>query len=137
MLCSAFNLLPHPTALLITIATTGAASPTLALASVGSADTTLVMADQYTLDDLGSSHDLNMVGRKGYCAMRESCGPKNYISKPLPCPSNEPASEVRGLRYIPKASSPIGGRMALTATFSSPCAAKNSQKVRRAVTRIK
>ncbi|KIP07016.1 hypothetical protein PHLGIDRAFT_106189 [Phlebiopsis gigantea 11061_1 CR5-6] len=34
-----------------------------------------------------------MAGNAGYCAMRGSCGPKDWASKPLPCPSDEPASE--------------------------------------------
>lgn len=55
---------------------------------------------QLTLNDPHdeSPYDLNMAGREGYCAMRESCGPKVLFGKPLPCPSDEPASEVcRGL----------------------------------------
>ncbi|KAI0687215.1 multidrug efflux transporter AcrB transmembrane domain-containing protein [Cytidiella melzeri] len=34
-----------------------------------------------------------MDGREGQCAMRGSCGPKGWFGKPLPCPTDEPASE--------------------------------------------
>ena len=47
-------------------------------------------------DTLGDIHDEVSYdfGREGYCAMRGSCGSKDGISKSLPCPTDEPASEV-------------------------------------------
>ncbi|KAJ3539302.1 hypothetical protein NM688_g6381 [Phlebia brevispora] len=50
---------------------------------------------QQQLDDsLGrKSHDSEMLGMEGHCAMRGSCGSKDGITKSLPCPSDDPASE--------------------------------------------
>ncbi|KAH9938246.1 patched family-domain-containing protein [Fomitopsis serialis] len=33
------------------------------------------------------------LGQEGYCAMRDSCGSKDWFGKPLPCPYDGPASE--------------------------------------------
>lgn len=38
-----------------------------------------------------------MSGKEGHCAMRGSCGPKSWFGKPLPCPTDEAASEVSRL----------------------------------------
>ena len=51
------------------------------------------MDEEQDIISAGALH--TMAGNAGYCAMRGSCGPKDWTSKPLPCPSNEPASEVR------------------------------------------
>lgn len=53
---------------------------------------------QAALYDTGTTS--NMAGSPGYCAMRGSCGPKDWVSKPLPCPLDEPASDVRSSTII-------------------------------------
>ncbi|KAI0347172.1 multidrug efflux transporter AcrB transmembrane domain-containing protein [Trametopsis cervina] len=35
----------------------------------------------------------NVVGKEGHCSMRGSCGPKEWFGKPLPCPTEEAASD--------------------------------------------
>ena len=55
------------------------------------------MATQDQIHDPGTT---NNAGNAGHCAMRGSCGPKDWASKPLPCPYNEPASDVREIPLL-------------------------------------
>ena len=106
-------------------------SASAAALSTCHSSSTRLKATSYAMASKGQYHDnitTNHAGERGYCAMRGSCGPKDWTSKPLPCPSHEPASDVRGLASLSYCVLHTTSRRMLTAIYLSRCAAASSWK---------